>query len=82
MIWIWLSLIISWLYLNNSYFDEKNQSHSASLRESNEYINDYIMIWMWLSLIISWLLLNNSYSVEKNQSHPVGLTESNEYIND
>ena len=40
MIWMWLSLIISWLKLNNSISDEKNQSHSADLRESNEWTND------------------------------------------
>ena len=40
MIWMWLSLIISWLLLNNSYSVEKNQSHSVGVRERNEYIND------------------------------------------
>ena len=40
MIWMWLSLIISWLTLNNLYSDEKNQSHSVGLRQSNECIND------------------------------------------
>ena len=40
MIWMWLSLIISWLQLNNLYSDKNNQSHSVGLWERNEYIND------------------------------------------
>ena len=51
MIWMWLSLIISWLKLNNSISDEKNQSHSVCI---------------WLSITI-WTILLYYHASHCNQ---------------
>ena len=42
MIWMWLSLIISFLKWNNSYSDEKNESHSVCI---------WLSITMWTILL-------------------------------
>ena len=51
MIWMWLSLIISWLCLNNSISDKKNQSHSAS----PEKAMNKSMIKSWYECDYVWL---------------------------